>query len=123
MFYDILERENAFLGYKLFVKNSHFFQLFLLGKIRQVNAFHDIQDRKNAFLGHKKNLKKCKNWQFSKGVTPWLGQKLAFFPAFSFRQIRSRKCGSRYSKKEKTAFLGLKKKVETVKKLEFFQRG
>ena len=66
--------------------------------------------------------KKVENWKFSKRVTPWFGQKLAFFPAFSFRQIRPRKCGSRYSKK-KNRLSRIEKKVEKVKKLEFFQRG
>ena len=64
MFYDILERKNAFLGYKnnklktQKIEIFPFFLLFFLGNISQENAFPHNQ--------HKK-LKKSKNWQFSKG--------------------------------------------------------
>ena len=45
VFYDILERKNAFLG-----------------KIGQENLFYDILQRKNAILGYKnKKFKKTKN--------------------------------------------------------------
>ena len=82
MFYDILERKNAYLGYKnkkfkkskkskFFSKNFKkgfgkkkwpFCQLFFLGNIGQKNVFYDILERKNAFLGYKnKKFKKSKN--------------------------------------------------------------
>ena len=80
VFYDILERKNAFLGYKnkkfKKSKNCHFskgvnpwflskkwpfFQLFFLGNIEQGNVFYDILERKNAFLGYKnEKFKKSK---------------------------------------------------------------
>ena len=54
--------------------------------------FYDILERKNAFPGYKnKNVKKSKNWDFSKGVNPWFWQKIAIFPAFFFRQYRPEK--------------------------------
>ena len=72
VFYDILERKNAFLGYKnknfkksknwhfskgvnpsFWSKNGHFFQLFFWGNIGQENVFYHILQRKNAFLGYK----------------------------------------------------------------------
>ena len=85
LFYDILERKNAFLGYKnnkskksknwhfslgvnpwFWSKNGHFSNFFFLGNIGQENVFYDILERKNAFLGYKKNKsKKSKNWPFS----------------------------------------------------------
>ena len=90
VFYDILERENAFLGYKknkfeksknwyfsmVFVqtlgfgtKNGHFSNFYFLGNIGKENVFYDILEQKNAFLGYKnKKFKKSKNWHFSKGV-------------------------------------------------------
>ena len=91
VFYDILERENAFLGYKnnKFKKSGNwhfgkgvnpwflaqkwpFFQLFFLANIGQENLFYDIVERKNALLAYKnKKFKKSKNWHFSKGVNPW----------------------------------------------------
>ena len=80
VFYDIVERNNAFLGYKKKKfkksKNSHFFKrvnpwfcckfaiflLSFLGNIGQENVSYDILERKNAFLGYKnKKFKKSKN--------------------------------------------------------------
>ena len=81
VFYDILERKNAFLGYKIkkfkksknghfskavnpwfWFKNGHFFYFFFLGNIGQENIFHDILPRKNVFLGYKnKKIRKSNN--------------------------------------------------------------
>ena len=78
VFYDILERKNAFLGYKkkkfknsknchfskgfnrwFWSKNGHFSKFLFLGKTRQEIFFYDILERKNAFLGYKnKKFKK-----------------------------------------------------------------
>ena len=71
VFHDILERKNAFLGYKnkyfkksknwhfskgvdpwFWSKNGHFGNLFFSGNIGQQNVFYDILERKNAFLGY-----------------------------------------------------------------------
>ena len=85
VFYDILERENAFLGYKIKKFKSRktdilakglthgfgpkmaiFPTFFFLGNIAQEKVCYDILDRKNAFLGYKdKKPKKSKNWHFS----------------------------------------------------------
>ena len=73
VFFDILERKNAFLGYKnnkfkksknwdfskrvnprSWSKNGHFSNYFL-GNIGQQNVFYDILERKNAFLGYENN--------------------------------------------------------------------
>ena len=81
---DILERKNAFQGYKnkkfkrlknchfskgftpwFWSKNGHFSNFFFFGNIGQENVFYDIVERKNAFLGYKnKKSKKSKNWLF-----------------------------------------------------------
>ena len=64
VFYDILERKNAFLGYKnkkskkskngdfskgvnpwFWSKNGHFSNFFFLGNIGQENVFYDILER------------------------------------------------------------------------------
>ena len=77
VYYDILERRNTFLGYKIkkfqkvekltffqrgepmiWVQKCPFFQLSFLGKIGQENVFYDIIKRNNAFLC--KNIKKFK---------------------------------------------------------------
>ena len=70
VFYDILERNNAFLSYKnkkfKKSKNGHFqkgithgfvqiwpfLQPFFLGNIGQENVFYDILEPKNAFLSY-----------------------------------------------------------------------
>ena len=73
VFYDILERKNAFLRYKnnkfkksknwdfskgvnpwFWSKNGHFSNFFFLGNIGKENVFYDILERKNPFLGYKK---------------------------------------------------------------------
>ena len=83
VFYDILERQNAFVGYKneksKKSKNWHFFKgvnpwfsstnghfpTFFLGNIGQENVFYDILERKNACLGYKnKQSKKSKKFIF-----------------------------------------------------------
>ena len=89
-FYHILERKNAFLGYKnkkfkksknwhfskgvnpsFWSKNGHFSNFFFLGNINQENVFYDILERKNALLGYKnKRFNEAKNWHFSIGVNP-----------------------------------------------------
>ena len=75
VFYDILERKNAFLSYKnkkfkksknwLWSKNGYFINFFFLGNIGQENVFYDILERKNAFLSYKnKEFQTSKNWHF-----------------------------------------------------------
>ena len=91
VFNDILERKNAFLGYKnktlnkskncyfskglshdFWTKMAIFAATFFFGKIGQENVFYAILQRKNAFLGYKnKKIEKSKNCYFSKGVNPW----------------------------------------------------
>ena len=54
------------------IKNLKFFHVFIFGKIRQENVFDNILERNKAFLDSKiKQLKKSKNQDFSKGVSPW----------------------------------------------------
>ena len=57
VFYDILERKEAFVTYKnkkfKNSKNSHFSNLFFLGNIGQENFFYHILEPKNAFLRYK----------------------------------------------------------------------
>ena len=104
VFYDILERIKAILGYKnknlkkskywhfskgvnpwFSSKHGHFSNFFFLGNIGQENVFYDILERKNAFLRYKnKKFKKSKNWHFSKGVNPWFWSKNGHFSKFFF---------------------------------------
>ena len=66
-------------------KKGHFSIFFNLGNIGKENVFYDILKRSNAFLGYKnKKFKKSKNWDFSKGVNPWLWSKIRHFSSFFF---------------------------------------
>ena len=110
VFYDILERKNAFRGYKnktfkksknwhfskgvkpwFLCKNDHFFNFFFFGNIDEENIFFDILKGKNAFLGYKKinkTFKKSKNWHFSEGVNPRFWSKNGdFFNIFFLGNI------------------------------------
>ena len=104
MFYDILERKNAFLSYKnkkfkksknwdfskgvnpwFWSKNGHFSNFLFLGNIGQEKVFYDILEKKNNFLRDKnKKCKKSKNWDFSKGVTLRFWSKNGHFSNFFF---------------------------------------
>ena len=107
VFYDIVEQEKVFLGYKnkkikksknwhfskgvdpwFWSKNGHFSNFFFLGNIGQENFIYDILERKNDFLGYKNiKFKKSKNWHFTKGVNPWFWSKNGHFFNFSFSAI------------------------------------
>ena len=101
VFYGILQRKIAFLGYKniklkkpkidifpwFWSNNGHFSNFFWGGggNTGQENVFYDILERKNAFLGYKnKKSKKSKNWHFSKGVNPWFLSKNGHFSNFFY---------------------------------------
>ena len=75
VFYDIVERKNAFLGYK----NNKF-------KSRKIDIFP------KAFLGYKNNKFKSRKIDiFPKGLTHGFGPEMASFPTFSFLAIQARK--------------------------------
>ena len=103
IFNDILERKNAFLGYKdkkfKKSKNWHFskgvdpwfwskngqFSNISLSNIGQENILNDILHRKHGFLGYKKKkFKNSKNWNFSKEVNPLFWSKNGHFSNFFF---------------------------------------
>ena len=87
---DILERKNAFVGYKnkkfkqsknwhiskgvnpwFWSKNGDFSNFFFQRNIGQENVVNDIVERNDAFLGYKnKKFKKSKIWHISQGVNP-----------------------------------------------------
>ena len=71
------------------VKNLKIFHLLILGKKGQNNTFHDKLEGKNAYLDNKyKKLKKSKNYNFSKGDSPWvLSKNLKFFHLFIWGKI------------------------------------
>ena len=125
VFYDILERKNAFLRYKkkesqksrywhfskgvnpwFWSKKGHF---SLLSNLGQQNVFYDILETKNAILGCKNNkFKKSKNWHFSKRVNPWFWSKNChFFNFFSLSNLGQENVFYDILQRE-NAFLGYK---------------
>ena len=59
------------------VKTFKTFHLFIFGQISLHNPFDDIPEKKKAFLDYKKQeVKTVKNWDFSKGVSPWFWSKI-----------------------------------------------
>ena len=134
VFYDSLERKNAFLGYKnkklkksknwrfskgvnpwFWSKNGHFFNFFFLGNIAQENVFYDLVEPKNAFLGYKnKKFKKSKNWHFSKRVNPRFWSKNGRFSKFFFLFNIGKENVFNDILERKNAFLGYKN--QTFKK-------
>ena len=104
VFYDILERKNAFLGYKnkkfkksknchfskrvnprFWCKTGHFSNFIFLANIVQENVFYYILERNKAFLFFKsKRIKKSKNWSFCKGVNQWYWSKNGHLSNFFF---------------------------------------
>ena len=144
MFYNILKRKNAFLGYKnnkfkkskncnfskgvnpwFWFKIGHFFNFFFLGKTGQENVFYNILEIKNLFLGYKnKEFKKSKNCHFAKGVNQWFLDKNGHFWNFSFvGNMGQENVFYDILEQKKNADLRQKKKVQIVKKLTFFKRG
>ena len=130
VFYDILERKDAFLGYKnkkfkkskklpffqrgepmVLVQKWLFFQLLFLGNIGQENVFYDILEWKNAFLGYKnKTFKKSKHWHFPKGLTHGFGPKNGHFSKFFFLGNIGHENVFYNILERKNAFLGYKNK-------------
>ena len=102
VFYDILQRKNAFLRYKnkkskkpnkwhfskgvnpwFWSKNGHFSNFFFLRNLGQENVFNNILERKSAFLGYKnKKFKSRKIDIFPKTLTHGFGPKMVIFPTF-----------------------------------------
>ena len=141
VFYETLERKNAFLGYKnkkfknsknwhfskgvnswFGSKNGHFSDFYFLGNIGQENVVYDILERKNTFLGYKNNnFKNSKKWYFFKGVNPSFWYKSGHFSNFHFLGNTGRENVFYDILEQKNAFLGYKnKKFKNTKKIDIF---
>ena len=143
VFYDILERKNAFLCYKnmkfeksknshsskgvnpwFLSKNGNFSNFSFLGNTGQENVFYDILERKNAFLCYKnKKFKKWKNWHFSKGVNPWFLSKNGNFSNFCFLGNIGQENVFYDILERKNAFLSYKKEKFKNSKNWHFSKG
>ena len=93
VFYDIVERKNAFLSYKntklqklmVLVQKWPSYQLRFFRQYRPGNCLLRYSRPKKNCLGYKKKkLKKSKNSHFSKGVDPWFWSRNDHFFNFFF---------------------------------------
>ena len=147
VFYDILERENDFLGYKnikikqsknchfskgfwfwyknmVLVKKQPFFQLVFLGIIGQENVFFDILERKNAFVGYKNRSSKTRKIAiFPKGLTHGFGPKIAIYPTSFFQVKEIRKMSFTIFQDEKTPIQVIKTRRSKSRKIALFPKG
>ena len=74
-----------FIIIMVLVKSWPFSHVLISGNIGPQIVFYDSLERKNTFLGYKnKNIKKSKNWHFSKGVSHWFLTKIGHFCIFLF---------------------------------------
>ena len=119
MFYDILERKNASLGYKnnKFKKSKNrcfskgvdawfsskigHFPMFFFKQYRPRKCVLRYPITKKRLLAIKTSLKSRKIDIFPKGLTHGFGQKLAIFQFFYFRQYRRGYFFLRYSRTKK----------------------
>ena len=124
VFYDIVERKNAFLGYKnsmfkkwknvIFAKGlTHgfcpklaIFPCFILRQNRPgkcVLCYSRM--KKRLFRLEKQEVQKVEILRFfQRGLTHGFGPKLAIFPCFFFSPNRPGKCVLRYSRMKKRLF-------------------
>ena len=118
VFYDILERKNAFLGCKnkklkksknlhfskgvnpwSQSKNNHFFNFFFQAILTRKMCFTIFQNEKMPFQAIRtKSSKSRKIDIFLKRCSHGFGSKITIFPTFFFRQYRPGKCLLRYSR-------------------------
>ena len=132
VFFNILERKNAFLGYKnkkfKRSKNWHFSKgvnpWFWSKDGHFPNVFYDILERKHSFLSYKnKKFNKSKNWHFSKVVNPWFGSKNGNFSNFFFLGNIGEEKVLYDILKQKNAFLGYNNQKFKKSKKWHFSKG
>ena len=105
VFYDILERKNAFskglthgFGPKMAI-SSTFFVKEIWGRKMSFTIF---QNERTPFQAIKTRSKKYRKIEiFSKGFVPGFGEKLAILPCFHFWRYRPEKCLLQYSRTKK----------------------
>ena len=123
VFNDILERVNAFLGFKkkssktrkidifpkglnpyFWSKNGHFSNFFFpaIQDRKMFSTIFQNKKKKTPFQAIKtRSSKSHKIDIFAKGLTHAFGPKIAIFPGLFFRQYRLGKCLLRYSRTKK----------------------
>ena len=67
-----------------------------------------LEEKNDCFDYKKKQVKKSKNWDFSKGVSPWFWSKNGTFSIFLFEAKYTKKMSCTICLKEKTPVLTIK---------------
>ena len=88
-------------------------------------SFSIFYNEKNAFLGYKnKKIEKSKNGHFSKGVNPWFWSKNCHFSNFLLLGNIGQKNVFVFDiQEQKSPVLAIKKEVQKVEQLPFFEKG
>ena len=128
VFYDILERKEAFLAYKnkkfkksknglfskgvnpwFWSKNGHFSNFYFKAIQARKMSFTIFQSKKTPFQAIKtRSSKSEKIGIFPKGLTHGFGPKMAIFPTFFVQAIQARKMSFMIFQNEKTPFQAIK---------------
>ena len=142
VFYNILERKKAFLGFKnekfkklkigIFTKRltngfgpkmavcpTFFFQ----AKQARENVFYDILERKNAFLRKKKSSKSRRIAIFLKGLIRGFWTKMTFLATFFFQAKQARKMCFAIFQNEKTPFWAIKTRSSKSQRIAISPKG
>ena len=144
VFYNILERRNAFPGSKtssrkcrkinpwFWSENGHFSKNFFLGNIGQENVVYDILQGKSNFLCYKNKNQKIKKIDIfpkmaifgTSWVMPWFWSKNGNFSnILFFTQYRPEKRLLRYSRTKKTLLEAIKTRSLKSQKIDIFPQG
>ena len=106
------------------VKNWNVFHLFYQAKLAKKRSCTICQKKKTTVLIiKKKQVKKSKNWDFSKGVSPWFWSKNGTFSIFLFEAKYTKKMTCTICLKEKTPVLTIKTTSQKSRKIGIFPKG
>ena len=143
VFYDILERKKAVLGYKnkklkkwktrhfsegvnpwLWSKNGHFSNFFFKAIQDRKMPFTIFQNEKTPFKAIKPRSSTSRKIDiFPKGLIRGFGPRLAIFPTFFFKAIQARKMSFTIFQNEERPFQAIKTTNSKSRKIDLFPKG
>ena len=143
VFYDVLERKNAFLGYKnkkfkksknrhfskgvnpsFWSKNNHFSNFFFYGIQARKLSFIMFENEKTLFWAiTTRNSKSPKMDIFPKGLTHGFRPKNGRFSNFFFQALQARKISFMIVQNEKRLFQAIKTRSSKSRKIDIFPKG
>ena len=143
VFYEILKRKNAFLGYKnekfkkskyrhfskrvnpwFWSKNGHISNFFFQAIQPRKMSFTMFQNEKKPFKAIKTRSSKTRKTDiFPKGLTNRFGPKMAIFSNFFFQAIQARKMSFTIFQNKKTPFQAIKTRSSKTRKTDIFLKA